>query len=432
MTLRNLTNQEVITGSDFRRMITGAYSEFLLEYESINEQADRDNPSLVTKPGTNILRTMGAAVMPLEDAQDDTIGGLARRVASAAALGARGSSGVVLSQLFRGIAKGLIGKIDATSSEFGKAFQYGILYAQRVLPEDVDRPIVSAARAVAKGAYKAVRANLPIYEILAAAIEAGSHRDDAPFVVGERIMMDFLKGCQKGLTGNFVSPVLSFSVGTGDQKLGIPDPRQDEVHPYCMTFGIENSKGDSRRLEEYLQGDASFIVATRHRSRLEVHLHTAHPGLVLEKCIGFGRLESIRINNMAEPHAMILAHHSLMPVALLAAAYDEAHAERLQKQGVNLITLGGEDNTPSVGALVNAAHSDLAESYVMVSDGTRLNLELRQVKRILGDRVEIITVDNPEEQEIAVRAFNRHMSAKENAARMTESLEEYRGRDGNC
>ena len=71
MTLRNLTNQEVITGSDFRRMITGAYSEFLLEYESINEQADRDNPSLVTKPGTNILRTMGAAVMPLEDAQDD-------------------------------------------------------------------------------------------------------------------------------------------------------------------------------------------------------------------------------------------------------------------------------------------------------------------------------------------------------------------------
>jgi hypothetical protein len=129
---------------------------------------------------------------------------------------------------------------------------------------------------------------------------------------------------------------------------------------------------------------------------------------------------------------MILAHHSLMPVALLAAAYDEAHAERLQKQGVNLITLGGEDSTPSVGALVNAAHSDLAESYVMVSDGTRLNLELRQVKRILGDRVEIITVDNPEEQEIAVSAFNRHMSAKENAARMTESLEKYRGRDGNC
>ena len=114
------------------------------------------------------------------------------------------------------------------------------------------------------------------------------------------------------------------------------------------------------------------------------------------------------------------------------AKADAEYEERLQKQGVNLITLGGEDSTPSVGALVNAAHSDLAESYVMVSDGTRLNLELRQVKRILGDRVEIITVDNPEEQEIAVRAFNRHMSAKENAARMTESLEEYRGRDGNC
>ena len=422
MALRNLTNREVITGSDFKRMVTGAYSEFLLEYESINEQAKKDNPKLVTPPGTNILRTMGAAVLPLADTQDDTIGGLARRVASAAALGARGSSGVVLSQLFRGMEKGLLGKIDATSSEFGKAFQYGILYAQRVLPEDVDRPIISTARAVAKGAYKAVRANLPISEILTAAIEAGECKDGKPLVVGERIMVDFLRGCQKGLNGNFVSPVLNFSVGTGDQKLGIPDPRKDEVHPYCLTFEIGNSKGDAERLEEYLQSTASFILVERHKGKFTVHLHTAHPGMVLEQCVGFGRLESIFVNNMAEPHAMIRANHSLMPVALLAVAYDEKHAERLQSLGANLIALGGEDDTPSVGALVNAAHSDLAESYVMVSDGTRLNLELHEVKRILGNRVEIVTAGNREEQVAAVRLFDGNLSAKENAARMNAML----------
>ena len=91
--------------------------------------------------------------MPLEDCRDDGIGGLARRVANGAILGARGNSGVVLAQLFRGIAKGLLGKYNATSSEFGKAFQYGILYAQRVIPEEPERPIIRAAKAVAKGAY---------------------------------------------------------------------------------------------------------------------------------------------------------------------------------------------------------------------------------------------------------------------------------------
>ena len=113
------TNGEVITGSDFKRMITGAYSEFLLEYEEINELDRRLRPAHGAHPGTNILRTMGAAIMPIATTKDDSIGGLARRVASAAILGARGNSGVVLSQIFRGLAKGRSGKFRATSSEFG-------------------------------------------------------------------------------------------------------------------------------------------------------------------------------------------------------------------------------------------------------------------------------------------------------------------------
>ena len=102
------TNGEVITGSDFKRMVMGAYSEFLLEYEGINELDRRLRPAHGAHPGTNILRTMGAAIMPIATTKDDSIGGLARRVASAAILGARGNSGVVLSQIFRGLAKGLL------------------------------------------------------------------------------------------------------------------------------------------------------------------------------------------------------------------------------------------------------------------------------------------------------------------------------------
>ena len=418
------TNGEVITGSDFKRMIAGAYSEFLLEYENINALDKKLRPSYGAHPGTNILRTMGAAVMPTATTKDDSIGGLSRRVASAAILGARGNSGVVLSQIFRGLAKGLSGKVNATSSEFGKAFQYGILYAQRVLPEEPERPLVNAARAVTKGAYHAVRANLPITEILAAAIAAGEHpvAGDAELDVGERIMLTFLVGCQKGLNGNFVSPALNFSVGTGEKTAGLPDPRRDIVHPYCLTFCIKNQQADENEVERLLAENSSFVVVERRRHTLHVHLHTAHPGVVLEYAAGLGPISDIRLNNMAEPHSMVLAHSSLMPVALLAVSRREEQANRLTELGATLITRGDEGDVPSVGALVNAAHSDLAESYVLVPDGPRMKLELQQVKRIMGHRVEIVSVLSEAEQEAAVRSFDRRLSAEQNAERMQARL----------
>ncbi|MBR1885429.1 MAG: DAK2 domain-containing protein [Schwartzia sp.] len=416
------TNGEVITGSDFKRMVTGAYSEFLLEYEEINALDRRLRPEHGAHPGTNILRTMGAAIMPIATTKDDSIGGLARRVASAAILGARGNSGVVLSQIFRGLAKGLSGKFNATSSEFGKAFQYGILYAQRVLPEEPERPFVNAARAAAKSAYHAVRANLPITEILAAAIAAGEWPTGAGLDVGEKIMLTFLVGCQKGLNGNFVSPVLNFTVGSKEQSAGLPDPRRDVVHPYCLTFCIRNQQADEEETERVLQERASFVVVERRRQLLHVHLHTAHPGVVLEYAAGLGPLTDIHLNNMAEPHSMVLAHSSLMPVALLAVSRREEQTRRLTELGATLITRGDEGDVPSVGALVNAAHSDLAESYVLVPDGPRMKLELQQVKRILGHRVEIVSVDGEAQQEAAVRSFDRRLSASQNAERMQRGL----------
>ena len=237
-------NREVITGSDFKRMLSGAYGEFLLEYEGIDALSRKRQGERSALPGTHVLRTMGAAVMPLVDVKDESIGGLARRVASAAVLGARGTSGVVLAQLLRGIAKGLSGKNDATSSEFGKAFQYGILYAQRVLPPTVETVLVAAAKAVAKGAYHAVRANLPISEILQAAIDEGrkalaEEKREEP---GALVMQTFLQGCMKGLDGHFVSPAVSLSLGVGEDRLSIPDPRRDLVRPYCVTFRIVGSK----------------------------------------------------------------------------------------------------------------------------------------------------------------------------------------------
>lgn len=414
-------NREVITGSDFKRMVTGAYSEFLLESENINAIGRAASTS--SAPGTHILRTMGAAIMPLEDCRDDGIGGLARRVSNGAILGARGNSGVVLAEIFRGIAKGLLGKYNATSSEFGKAFQYGILYAQRVIPEEPERPIIRAAKAVAKGAYHAVRANLPISEILSAAIEAGkkcaAHTVEAD--AGEKIMLVFLQGCLKGLDGNFVSPTLSFAAGFKTQTK-LPNPRFDLVRPYCVSLVVENPQLSIAEAEQQLQDYGDFIVVERRETAVFVHLHTDHPGNVLEQAVGWGSLRDVHINTMAEPHAMATVHTALMPVAVLAMAEDKSWGQQLQELGATVLLEGGGASCPSVGEVVNAAHSDVASSYVLLSNSPSQRLVLQQARRIFGRRIEVVPAESSEAQAKALEAFSLQCTAQENAARMRECL----------
>ncbi|WP_298592615.1 DAK2 domain-containing protein [uncultured Mitsuokella sp.] len=410
-------NREVITGSDFKRMVSGAYSEFLLEYEHINQMKGAGHAS-----GTHILRTMGAAVLALEDARDAGIGGYAQRMATAAVFGARGAAGVVLAQLFRGIAKGLTGKYTATSSEFGKAFQYGILYAQRIVPEEPERPIITIAKSVAKGAYHAVRADLPITEILGAALQAGENsmkfvdREDA----GARIMFTFFAGCLKGLDGNFVSPAISLSLGLVSGQKGMQDPREDLVRPYCVRLSIRNPKIDMEAFKKQLEENSTFALVEPHGKDVLVHLHTDHPGRVVDQAIGWGPLHEVRVTNMSESH-VLGAHGALMKVALLAIAENRVQARELQDDGINVIVSGSEEACPSVGEIVGAAHSDLAERYVLLAWSRDFHLALRQAKRLLGERVELVLACDKAQQAQAMRAFDGEKSALENAKAMREA-----------
>lgn len=406
-------SREVITGGDFKRMVSGAYSEFLLEYENINSQEGAG-----TLPGTHILRTIGAAVLPLADAKDDSIGGLSRRVATAAVFGARGNAGVVLAQMFRGIATGLIGKYEATGSEFGKAFQYGILYAQRIMPDKRESPFIYVAKAVAKGAYRAVRDGMPISEILEKAISTGeeavkqSGQNDA----GAHIMFSFLKGCLKGLDGNFVSPAVSLSLGLGTHK-NMPDPRKDRVRPYCVRLRLKNSKANIYEFEQRMKDFSSFSIVERTSGMIDIHLHTDHVGKAIDQALGWGPLRDVKITNMSESH-VLPAHDALMKVAALAVARNADEAQKLQNAGASILVSGSEESSPSVSEIVGAAHSDLASSYVLVSSSPDYKLVFQQTKKLLGNRVELVLAESFDDAVTALKKFSTGFSAAENALAM--------------
>lgn len=409
--------EEVITGNDYRLMIMGAYSELILSYEEINQTAK------TKESGTQVLRTIASTVLPLASAKDMSIGGLSRRASTAARLGARGNSGVVVAEFLRGISKGLQGKHDATSSEFGKAFQYGILHAQRVIKGGYEPPMITVAKAVAKGAYQLVRKKRPIAEILVAAITAGeiASKNLAEKDAGASLMVTFLKGCLKGLDGNFVSPYssLTLPITQGDSP---PNPKDDLVRPYCVRFRARNSKITEEELSAELKDFGDNAIVERRENGIFVHIHTDHPGTLLEWAVGLGPLREIHITNMSEPHALGI-NSALFDVAVIAAP-PEGDEEKLQQAGAHIIVKSKKNRLISVEDLLRASHSDLAMSYVMVSARKDDAMVFRQAKYLLEDRVELILAENTQDAVKAVKLFNETLSAKENAAKMLAAISE--------
>ena len=255
-----------------------------------------------------------------------------------------------------------------------------------------------------------------------AAIEAGKQalaqigQEDA----GARIMFTFLTGCLKGLDGNFVSPTVSLSLGLEAGQLGLPDPRQDLVRPYCVRFTVCNTRVDVPEFERHLREYSSFALVERHEKGIEVHLHTDHVGKVVEQAVGWGPIKNLHITNMSEGH-VLSAHGALMRVALLAVAENKVQAREMQEAGVHIIVSGGESSCPSVGELVNAAHSDLASSYVMLSWSRDFRLAFRQAKRLLGDRVELVLCQDKMQQAKAIKAFDPEKDAAENSRIMQQA-----------
>lgn len=419
-------NKEVITGNDYKRMIAGAYSAFLLEYENIN--ALNGESLLDKKAGTHILRTIGAAAMSLRDLQAESIGGVAKRVGSAAVLGARGNAGVLISQILRGIAKGLSGKYEASSSVFGKSFQYGILYAQRAVNDEVERPIIITAKAVAKGAYNAVRANLPIAEILTEAIKAGGialsqveHKNG--FVdAGAKALMVFLQGCRNGLDGYYVSPVLLFSSGFKTSH-DVPNPRYDMVYPYAVSCKLARCRASRDDLARMLKPMGKVIVIKSEGRDVLLYLHTDYPGNVLEQAVDWGTMEEVKIQNLAMPHNLKSVDKTMLDVAVLAIADDEESAQKLEELGAIAVITDDKISGPSVGDLINLIHSDIAKNYIIVANSVDNSLVMAQAKRLLNNNIEILYTTSLKEQLKALQAFNPEKQLKENIKDMNEILE---------
>ncbi len=432
----NLENKEIINGLDFKKMILAAYRKFSKEHESINKLNVFPVPDGDT--GTNMLLTLGSVAKAIESSRENNIGVLSKIAADSAIMGARGNSGVIFSQIFRGLARGLSGKAQAGSAEIGKAFKYAVLYAYRAVATPVEGTILTVAKGIAKGTYRATKDKLNIKQILIAAIEYGNQElgktpDLLPVLkqagvvdAGGKGLLVFLEGCLQGLLNSEESiKVNNLETVIVEDNYKKELETYEIIRPYCTEFIIKNTKIKVKEVRESLvdKGDSMVVVATDEL--IKVHIHTDHPGRILEMAMSWGSLHDIKIDNMADQyhnneHIQLRAPKSL---AIISVASGDGISKIMEELGAEIIIAGGQTMNPAVEDFMAAIHSNIAEKYIILPNNKNIILAANQVKKLASERVEVLATDDIAQGIAAIMVFDSSETLEKNLQIMSTRIQ---------
>ena len=435
-----MEEMKVITGKQIKDMLLGAYHSFEKNFEAINDLNVFPVPDGDT--GTNMMHTM-ASVAKAISAMSDTAeaGEIGAAAARSAIMGARGNSGVILSQLLRGIGKGVAGKKTLNNTEIGKAFQFGILYAYRSVSKPVEGTILTVARGMAKGAYHAVRGeNVSLEDVLLEAIRTGKEElaktpEMLPALkaagvvdAGGQGLIVFFEGCLAGLRGHDceVLPIAAKAAAAVTIK-GEP---LDLEYPYCTEFIVKGASVDKKTVSEALQGFGNSMIVAVVEDIVKVHIHTKHPGDALNTAQAWGTLHDIKIENMRDQHEnRLFTAEDIKPVkhgvGVLTVAPGDGLAKIMHEMGAAEIISGGQSMNPPVEDFVQAIENGVCEQYIILPNNKNIILAAEQVRKLMGaSKVSFVPSTNVAQGLAALLHFDSTRSLDENTVIMTKEAKE--------
>lgn len=435
--------KQVITGKEFRAMLLGAYHSFEKNFEIINNLNVFPVPDGDT--GTNMLHTMTSvakALSVMNDKQD--VGEIGSQMAKAAIMGARGNSGVILSQLLRGIGKGVAGKKTITTIDIGKAFQYGILYAYRSVANPVNGTILSVARAMAKGTYAIARTSDDLKEILTALINCGEKElartpEQLPALkaagvvdAGGQGLICFFKGCLSGLKGEDCA-VIEITNATPKITPTAEEPLDLEF-PYCTEFIVKEANVSKETVQNTLKDMGNSMIVAVIDDIVKVHIHSKKPGQVLLQAQEWGTLHDLKIENMVDQHNERLFSQTtttpkkLGKVGVITVAPGDGLAQIMHKMGAAGIISGGQSMNPSVEDFVDVINRGEYDEYIILPNNKNIILAAEQVRKLLGaGKVSYVSTTNIAQGLAALLHFDPERSAEENKAVMAKKAHEATG-----
>ncbi len=456
-------NTFTLRGGDLRQMILEACDYFERHKEAINDLNVFPVPDGDT--GTNMSLTLRAAAGALQNFHSDSIGKVAGLAARSSLMGARGNSGVIFSQLFRGIARGLAGKDEATLYEVGRAFQYGIVYAYNAVSKPIEGTILTVAREIARGSREAVQSSLNFAGLLQIALECGRKAlDRTPELLpalkeagvvdaGGLGLIVFLEGCLQSMLNTSpqkaTGEVFAAPLRAAGNKPGIVNLNEefDERYPYCTEFLIRGSGLSVGLIRSELTDLGDSLIVAGEDEIIKVHIHTDDPGRILQICLQCGSLHDIKIDNMADQFKEtrwggLLAENRpadagfgknvaggagdvlVGQIGIITISSGDGLAEIFAGLGADKNIAGGQSMNPSVEDIVNAIE-DLAQEIVFIlPNNNNIRFAAEQAVKLVEKEVVVIDTRSVPQGIAALLAFDKAASLAWNHSQMSQRAQQ--------
>ncbi|MBQ7871166.1 MAG: DAK2 domain-containing protein [Oscillospiraceae bacterium] len=433
-----------INGAAFQRMLLSAAASVEIHKQQLNELNVFPVPDGDT--GTNMSMTMNAAAAEVRKLQEPTLTKVADTAAAALLRGARGNSGVILSLLFRGVAKALKGAESCNGKKLAAALTSGVEAAYKAVMKPSEGTILTVARVSAADAV-ASKSN-DVEEVLAITVESARaalaetvHQNpvlEKAGVVdaggkGWCCVLEAMLSCLRGVE---IEAPVGGAVEEPKEQADFADfDTEDITFQYCTEFIVsrENDK-DPEQLRAFLSELGDSLVLVDDDEIIKVHVHTNHPGQALEEALKYGSFVTTKIENMKLQHTEKVAGPAAAPAepafapaekpyGMVSVCAGKGLAKAFRELGADRIIEGGQTMNPSTQDILEQVNRTPAETVFVFPNNKNIIMAAEQVAPLTEKKVVVIPSTTIPQGISAMLMFNPDASVEENAEEMSAAME---------
>jgi len=396
--------------------------------------------------GTNMSMTMASAIKEVQKIKKQTVEDVAEAAANGSLMGARGNSGVILSQILRGFSRGVKGKDTLNARSLASALKEGSNTAYKAIMKPTEGTILTIAR---EAADKAVELSKNISDIGILMDKVFEHveyvlsktPDMLPVLkkagvvdAGGKGLVYIYKGMIEAIKGNDIS------AKEQPQSENIANKVFDEeeiTFGYCTEFIIKNSNADIDSFRELLSSKGDSLIVVGGAGIIKVHIHTNDPGEIISDALKIGELSKIKIDNMREQHRNILDEHQedvdgvknnyeappLKNAGVVTVAMGEGIKNIFLDLSVDSVIEGGQTMNPSTEDILNAINEVNAKDVYILPNNSNIVMAAKQAATISNKNVIVIPSKSIPQGIAALTVFNPDSETDENIEAMTAAIE---------
>ncbi len=393
--------------------------------------------------GTNMSLTISYAMKELSKSQDSSITDIGKALSKGSLMGARGNSGVILSQIIRGFAKSIEGKDKIYTEDLAKAFKNGSDTAYKAVIKPVEGTILTVVRESGEYAVQAYKKERDLVKFLEMVIqEANESLNRTPQLLkalkeagvvdsGAKGLVLIYEGMHAALKGNPIdikdySPVDLSSVEVSSNPINTDDIK----FSYCTEFILESKTIDDLQIRDMMMKYGDSLAVVGDEGVIKVHVHTNDPGLVLQDALKYGHLVTIKIENMKVQHENIVLESQdevsssaeEKEFGFIATSMGEGLAKIFKDFGVDHIIEGGQTMNPSTEDFMKAIEHINAKNIFIFPNNSNIIMAANQAKELSDKNIIVIPTKNTPQGFTALVNFNGDASIEENEEAMMESL----------